>query len=1263
MSYQYTNFENTIPIVEKYINKTLDSIIDVGNYEENNIKYNYYTLDPDDTNNNVSYILRVRNPIKNHQIFTCGAGGSGGLMYGKGGNGGNYLYIDNLNVNPSITSRQLKIGSYLIIPGKAADTLIDLEGLSGEFRGLMNNITISGSFYLIRYDNRYFNNYKTSLLKFENYKTRDWNRAATVDNTIGEIISINDLNAIKGSRIDIYERTTRSIELIFYLRKGKSIKFNEMNNPNYSRLIRISNNNNINSLYIPSSINNYIYTAGDFDELISIVCYPNGTGTIINENSINWNSLFDIDYLISPSNRDNYYIYNFNNRNDINRINGIIDTVSINNVRKNTNIYYNSNPDASYSLLEDKIDKYYLGIQGGANGFISQITTNRFATISTFLKRYYMPYLFSVDNVPNLQGGTAGSTFISSGANIIINKLGSGDNSFIRLNRYAPKNVGFYSNTNEWISGQKGTFISKFKIYAYYKKDQNTELNNNTLSNGGYSGYWQFIKDEINYNYGANGINDLNSPNYGTYGCGGQGGSILIDRNSKFTGSKGKDGVFILSFINYAVANIINNNSSLIKKMTSIFINFYENNNENNNKLEYINKLKNNNVNISENNNKIVEIVNNSFIHEANIHLNDTYITKLQRFINKNNLVQLIGISYIIQRIYYILSINKIDLIEISKITLLEILFIDDITKEEIDITNPTILKISIYDKYNDENKNILGYKYIKNFLEPLNLSNYHQLFSLNQNLIDNYLNSKKKITIIRENNILYDMTNDIKKEIKNINNEDDNRKPDNYYNFLIMMISYIYDIPKKDFKVMINVINTIYQVIRLNSVIYGIIYNNYLETNYISKAIINRIYGNLRSFNYELKEITDKIKLTDNIFLEQNEFKLYFNRRVLDYDKLKDTNIQKDNFIKSKIAYMNGKEGLKNIINKISLIMTIVIIIIILWLLILIFGGISEFNIIPQLFLIIIILILSIIIINYYEKYYTFKETFETIEEEIQMMKQFDIFNKINDYSTTEIIYNEEKYKITFINSNSEFILYKNNNTSIILIQSGENGIDDTKTNIKRDGSGGTINIFDIDYISNNIEENKRYKVEFNGKMININDKIKTGIRQNLDNKDNIKIFINNDGTTNNNNNYTTLKTYNDHLLPSQILIKDILELLFQYTGSSYYYGSKGNTFINEGEYINKFTNPASYGIGGIYNSPDKNGNSGVMILITKEIEIEGEIHTDIQTLINFYNNNINKLIYDNFNNIYLIDNSVFIKMLQHHLEKGWIWKKIKKN
>jgi len=121
----------------------------------------------------------------------------------------------------------------------------------------------------------------------------------------------------------------------------------------------------------------------------------------------------------------------------------------------------------------------------------------------------------------------------------------------------------------------------------------------------------------------------------------------------------------------------------------------------------------------------------------------------------------------------------------------------------------------------------------------------------------------------MKENNQLFDMTNDIKTEITD---EYDN----NYYKFLIMNISYLFDIPHKDFKVNINVINTIYQIFRLNTITYSIMYNNYYETDYKSKAIINKIYSNFKEFNFSLKEITNKIEINDTVFLLQNDFKLY---------------------------------------------------------------------------------------------------------------------------------------------------------------------------------------------------------------------------------------------------------------------------------------------------------------------------------------------------------------------------------------------------
>jgi hypothetical protein len=155
------------------------------------------------------------------------------------------------------------------------------------------------------------------------------------------------------------------------------------------------------------------------------------------------------------------------------------------------------------------------------------------------------------------------------------------------------------------------------------------------------------------------------------------------------------------------------------------------------------------------------------------------------------------------------------------------------------------------------------------------------------------------------------------------------------------------------------------------------------------------------------------------------------------------------------------------------------------------------------------------------------------------------------------------------------------------------------------------------------------------------------------MDNRDNIKVIYNNDTTTINNNSYTTLKSYYDNLQSTQIDIKMILDILFTYSRSTYVYGSKGNTFIGTDNYVTKFNNPSSYGIGGIYNSSDKNGSAGVVILITREIESEGDLHMDLQTLINLYNNNINKLIYGNFNDIYLLDNSVIYKNANNAFKK----------
>jgi hypothetical protein len=1239
MSYQYTTFQNKIPIIEKYVNDRYVSTINVSNYNNNNKNYNYFILEPSNDNSSTSYILRVKSPIRNHQIFTCAAGGHGGLMYGKGGSGGNYLYIDNTNVNTS-SSDELSIGSYLIVPGRAIDVLSILEN-STYYKNLMSSITINGGMYLIRYNNDNFNEYKTSLQNLDDYKKRDW--FTNADNTIGEITSIDAIYNNRNNKVNIFNNVIRTIELIFYLKKGKTFRFTNFTNPNYTRLIRISNNYNINVRYEPTSADNYTYQAGNYDEIISIICYPNSS-SISFEKQINWNDLIDLEYNTLINNKNNFYIYNFNKRNEINQIDDIIYNISNENIQKNTYIFYNVNPDASLSDLKNKIDKYYLGLQGGVDGDITNITYNEFINESSILRRFYMPYLFATQKIANLFGGSSGSTYVSNFNNIILRKLGGGN--FIKLNEIYPTNIRINPITKEWSSGFKGYYRTNFKINAYFPKNQNIELNNTTLSNGGFTGYWQFIKDEVNYNFGANGINDLDSPNYGTYGCGGQGGSVLIDKNSKFTGSKGRNGVFILTFLNYALASIVNDNSNIIKKMFELFI-------KNNKKLSYINELTDNNIIINNFNsipNLISKLLNNTFIHEGSVHLDELLLNKFQTFIDKSNLIKLLATTYIIQRIYYILSENIKD-INFKNINIFEIYFINELNNEKIETSDKSnILKIYIYDKINDNNiDNIIGYKYTKKFFSTLSKNNYH--------LYIDELENTNKIIIYKENNKIFDLTNNNKNIIDNNYNNNDN-----YYKFIINNISYIYDLEYKDLKININVIETIFQIFRLNAIIYSIVYYNTDNSLNYSKAIINNIYDNLKNYNYDIKTITDKITSKDNIFIEQNEFKLYFNNRINEYNQLQDRNIQHQNLIKSKKAYSETKENLKNNINFISFIIYFILVFIVLWLLYIILRNYNEYDVIPHFLLIFIILIILIFTINYYNYYYTYKEFFNTNENDnINNLTNMDIFNDTNDYKETEVLYNNEKYKIIFVNSTSDFILYKNSFTSFVIITRGEDGYNEESR--LYDGTGGTINIYDADYIANNINENNKYTININNKgaNISINELIKNNYRSELDIKDNIKIFYNNFRDTNNNNNYKTLKEYYDNIKEDNS-IKEILGVLFNNSKNAYFYGSKGNTIYDNNIIINKINYPESYGLGGIYDNIDKTGNNGVFIIISKITEFSS-IHNDIQTLVNMYNNNINKLIYDKFNKIYLIDNNIIYDNAMNSFRKKYTKEEEKSN
>lgn len=1260
MSYEFTNYINKVPEVEKYTNNIYVSKLAVGNYlDEKNRNFNYFVLDQSDENSFDSYILRVRVPIKNHQVFACGAGGHGGLMYGTGANGGNYIYIN--TTDDENTDKLLAIGSYLIIPGKSLDCLGILNN-NNAFRSIMNSITLNGFFYLIRYNDNNFREYKsTSIEVFDSYKKRDWFQLPAVDNSYGEIISIDKLyaNNYIRTKIDNYNNTPRTIELIFYLKKGTSFKFTDFSNYEnyYTRIIKVSNTANINTTFIPTSDNNYLYIAGDYDEVISIVCFPNST--IETQNKIDWTTLFDVPFCLS--NKNNFYVYDFNKRNEFNQIDELVMQISNTYNEKNTYLFYNPNPDASLEELQMKISKFYLGLQGGVDGGIIDITTNRNIDASAILRRYYMPYLFNVQKSANLFGGASGSTFYSNyNTNVLIKKLGGGSD-IIKLGRVNQRNIQLDPSSREWMSGFKGYFSNYFRLYAYYPLNQNIELNNGTVSNGGLSGYWQFLKDEINYNYGANGINDLTSPNYGAYGCGGQGGSVLIDRNSRFTGSRGKNGVFVLSFINYPIASIDNPNPSVIATMASTFSSYGNNENETtegfagtvvisgrgSNKLSYINELDASNKNLvitnySDNQQQLIKkLLFNSYIREANVQLDPAILTTMETWINRANLSLLIASVYIIQRIYYILALN-IDNVDITKINRVEINFTNERLKEGLESNiNSQLLTITIYDKFDEEPVNIpsnnLGYKYLKAYFEGSNKSNFGDFIT--------ELKVKRKIIIAREGGVIYDYSLPARAII-----DDSYNQNNDYYKFIINTISYLFDIQEipKDFKINVNLVEVYFKIFRLNLIFYAIIYYNITTTNNnYTPAMINTVYENLKNYNFDVKSVADNVKEYDNVFLQQNDFKLYFNKKLNEYDEISAKNIHKENIVKSKKAYMEAKKEIKKVVNITTIVVAIVAILVFVWLLFIILSNYSEYDAVPQLLLLLLILIIGVIVVYYVSNNYSYQEFFTTLP--VVSANQIVITNNLT-YIQKDVNYNRDRYKVYYITDSAKITFNKKTDTVLIFISKGDDA------SITNDGTGGTISIYDETFITNNLDTSFAYDVTFTnrGASITINDKnllIKTNPREALDVVDNIKVFYNGIAVT---NNYLTLKSYYDNQISTgttttSLILKRILSILFEGTGgtSGYFYGARGNTIYTppnsaSSVYINKIAFPTAYGLGGDKSSSiDKTGNNGALIIMTKDVEFSS-VHPDLQTQINQFNANINKIVYDKFNSIYLIDNSI---------------------
>ena len=1259
-SYKYTKYANRIPVVEKYVDNQYVSVVNTGVYNEDIKKYNYFVLDPDN-NQNTSYILRVYEPVKKYQVFCCGAGGHGGVIYGSGGNGGNYIYIDNTNADDSKT---LAIGSYLIKPGIATNII---NHNNNSIKKTIDGIKSNGSFYLIKYQNSSFGNYK-NLANINDYKLKDWSPATL--NTSGEIISISKINGVKTTKIE----SDKVYEFIFYLSKTKTFKFTNFTNTYYTRVIKISNNDNINVLYTPDSNNNYSYIAGrDFDVIITILLYQN-SNVVTDEQKPSWSSIFNVDYANSISN--DFYVYNFMQKDTINNIGSGIRIQH----SETTNITYNSNPDADYTFLNDiannsSVTENKYGPAGGNPGTICIISNNPGVNIAYMLKRFYMPFLFAAQL--NLSGGNPGSTV--NGTNSVLNILKGVGGTNRNLTRTSGRNISINQNTKEWFSGVKGYFTNYFKIFAYYPYDPNIEMNNTSLANGGYTGYWQFIKDEINYNYGANGVNDLTSPNYGTFGCGGQGGSILLDqngdnKNSNFTGSKGKNGVFILSFLNQALATISNDNSMVLRKMFGLF-------GITNDKLEYINELKE--TNIEAPNIDFKGMINNLFIHQGNIHIDQTYITELYTYIPKANLEILIAVIYLIKSIYSVIAKN-INLINIAKITTLNINIIDDLTKERIEWSdNSVILRIYVCD--------VIDNSYINKYLSGsvVTTTKCRSILSLNDT-----------ITIIKEpNGEIKEFLNSVSNIL--ISNVYDSTINSDAYLFIKNTISYIFDIEPKNFKIHIYAIKTAYEVLFYNSIIYAIIYHSKTITITYTETIIENIYTQLNKCNIDLKIITDRITEYKNIFQEQNEFKLYFNNSINDYNNYRDKNTSFHNLLASKKAYTSTKEKFRDTVNIFTLIIFIIVVIIIIWLIYVMFFNSNKYDAMPHLIFMFLILIIIVFIMNYVNYSYGYKEFFDN-------PSQLEIYDNEN-YYINNVTYNNNDYQVTYITSTSSFILNKNAETSIVLINNGTSA-----SSAVNQGIGGTINLYDPDYISSNIKENKQYSIGFNESSITITNTTDatnsiTTKQRSSDNINKIKLFYNNTGNNYSSNYETLLDYYNDkinsnnpytsntltsneiytnaalsgliyifnssninedansytNVISTDVLnnkrINEIINVLF-YTNksndkSAYYYGTSGG--ITD---IDKTNYPNAYGLGGTYGNSGNSGNNGACIIINKQVDFS-PTHMDVQTLINKYNNNLNKYIYDRFNQIYLIDNNVIYNNALVSFRKRYDEENVKNN
>ncbi len=999
-------YKNKIPTVEAYLDKNFTGFIPITS----NVNQYYYSLKNDDNNNN--YIIRIQEDeiISRYKIITCAAGGHGGLLYGCGGNGGRHIYIDN-----TTNQKNIKSGSYLIKVGKAVN-LFNETAIINKINDIINDGT--GCIYLNIYHHNINGNFFVPNLRndlIRNYRKIEWLNSDvssyTYNNT--ELINIKNNNiATISSRVSNIANLT--FEVIFILKSGKTFvlpDFSSLSSSFSRRVFSVKERNTD----VTNEITSLSYTAETgFDELITILFYKNNS---VNDftSPVSFSKIIDFSIIDNT----NFYIYNY--KTGINNIKNLIQIYNSYNTNTITNtvIKYNQNPSASF----EEIDKspFVITMTGGNNGIMDEMQF----TNAVMLRQFYLDRDMIIggyggqdtnhrlNSVFSFLGGNPGTTSFFRNFSV----LETNTDRMIIFPYSSGIGSSLQRNFKRWI-GSRGEYINN--LYINFNLINNENITNNNVSNGGNSGYWQFIRQGEYANQGANGYNNFNE--VVGYGTGGYGASFLLSGNGKslFNSTPGKNGVFILSFYNEKSALIVNYNMIIIQQMYKIFI-------ISNSKLDYLLD-----INMSDNSqNNIRKLIKNSFITDQfnlELDLNNLTLTTLNEKINKQDLNKIIGIIYIIQRVFFVL-LKKIKNTEnTNNFNNINVIFVENENQENV-VKSNNLLEIYI-------STQIKEYFLSKNYYDTNN-NNYKSLAGFRD---ISYINISKDVN--------YDMnTSDI--------------------SFIQHSLSSIFEIEQKDYLIKFSSLEAIFNIIQFNLILYAIFYNSHVtNVDYTKREDINVTYNNLYLFTEHIKKLnTDNeneltMKLDkNNIIKNQNEFKTYFYNGLNNYDVVKQENQNKINNLNAYKDYYSNKITIyKN--STILLIIVYIILIVLFFWFVYMMSYFDEYDTIPYAFIILLIVISIIIILNYNYYYYYTEKFSMTVKKGSELVTG-------NNYN-----YNKENFILHEITSNIQptEIRIKNymNDVSIMLVGSG--------TNEKR----GNIHIYDNNFINETMNINNNYEISF---------------------------------------------------------------------------------------------------------------------------------------------------------------------------------------